>query len=384
MGTISTYKRKNGAISYTARVRITRDGTVIHQEVETFERKADAALWMKKRESQLSLPGAIEAIKNPEPTLGELITKYLDSLIAKSGRTKEYTLKAIARSEFGKLPVSQITSQSITAFAETRLAGKAGPVTVGNDFALLGSLFEIAKPAWGYALDRQALIDAKAVCKRLGYIKRANQRDRRPTLEELDRLLAYFHDAARRRTWVLPMLKVLPFAIFSTRREAEIVRIRWDKLDHERKRAWISDVKHPRKKLGNHKWAQLTPQAWDILMSMPRVSDRVFPFTTSAICAQFERACDWLEIDDLRFHDLRHEGVSWLFEQDWPIPRVAEVSLHEDWNMLRRYTHMNGSGDKYAGWKWLPVVIAHQQGEKKPRAKRGKKALQVEISDRRP
>src|ERR1022692_591693 len=32
------------------------------------------------------------------------------------------------------------------------------------------------------------------------------------------------------------------------------------------------------------------------------------------------RACQQLEIKDLHFHDLRHEGVSWLFEMGRTIP----------------------------------------------------------------
>jgi integrase len=47
---------------------------------------------------------------------------------------------------------------------------------------------------------------------------------------------------------------------------------------------------------------------------MPKVGDRVFPYTTDAICAAFTRACRVLGIEDLHFHDLRHEGVSRLFE----------------------------------------------------------------------
>jgi integrase len=59
----------------------------------------------------------------------------------------------------------------------------------------------------------------------------------------------------------------------------------------------------------------------------------------------------------LHFHDLRH-GVSRLFEMGWDIPCVASVSGHRDWNSLRRYTHLNGRGDPYAGWDWLPRLLA--------------------------
>lgn len=70
----------------------------------------------------------------------------------------------------------------------------------------------------------------------------------------------------------------------------------------------------------------------------------------------FRDARDLLEIDDLRFHDLRHEGISRLFEMGLNIPHVATVSGHRSWQNLKRYTHIRQSGDKYEGWKWLDAV----------------------------
>jgi hypothetical protein len=53
-----------------------------------------------------------------------------------------------------------------------------------------------------------------------------------------------------------------------------------------------------------------------------------------------DRACQVLRIDDLHFHDLRHEGASRLFEAGFRIEHVALVTGHKDWKMLRRYTHV--------------------------------------------
>ena len=54
----------------------------------------------------------------------------------------------------------------------------------------------------------------------------------------------------------------------------------------------------------------------------------------------FRRQCRDLKIDDLHFHDLRHEGTSRLFEMGFTIEQVALVTGHKDWKMLRRYTHL--------------------------------------------
>jgi integrase len=77
----------------------------------------------------------------------------------------------------------------------------------------------------------------------------------------------------------------------------------------------------------------------------------IFPYNTDAISAAFTRACKLLGIEDLRFHDLRHDGISRLFEMGWNIPQVAVVSGHRSWQSLKRYTHIRQRGDKYADWK---------------------------------
>ena len=59
----------------------------------------------------------------------------------------------------------------------------------------------------------------------------------------------------------------------------------------------------------------------------------------------------------MHFHDLRHEGVSRLFEKGLTIPHVATVSGHRSWQSLKRYTHIRQVGDKYVGWQWLSEGI---------------------------
>ena len=72
----------------------------------------------------------------------------------------------------------------------------------------------------------------------------------------------------------------------------------------------------------------------------------------------------------LHFHDLRHDGVSRLFEMDWDIPRVASVSGHRDWNSMRRYTHLKGNGDPYKNWSWLETIVTGPIIEARKRIKR--------------
>jgi integrase len=155
---------------------------------------------------------------------------------------------------------------------------------------------------------------------------------------------------------------VIAFAIFSTRRQDEICRIVWSDLDEEGSRVLVRDMKDPDKKEGNDVWCELPPDAMNIIKSMPRVSDQIFPYNADAVSAAFTRACSFLGIPDLRFHDLRHDGISRLFEMGKNIPQAACVSGHRSWSSLQRYTHIRQTGDKYAGWEWLSLVTAEVAG----------------------
>ena len=57
----------------------------------------------------------------------------------------------------------------------------------------------------------------------------------------------------------------------------------------------------------------------------------------------FTRACAQLGIDDLHFHDLRHAATASFFRMGLDIPRVALMTGHKTWAMLRRYTDIKPS-----------------------------------------
>jgi integrase len=152
------------------------------------------------------------------------------------------------------------------------------------------------------------------------------------------------------------MHRIATFAIFSTRRQDEICRITWSDYEPDTKRVLVRDMKHPGDKEGNDTWVELPDPCPAIIEATPRTSDRIFPYTADAISAAFTRACKVLEIDDLHFHDLRHEGTSRLFEMGRTIPLAASVTGHRSWTSLQRYSHLRQTGDKYENWPWIEKV----------------------------
>src|SRR3984893_4201736 len=230
MGTIVPRKRKSGSTGYHAQVLIKRRGAIVHRESRTFDRKQAAAAWLERREIELAKPGALEREKSPDPTLASVIDRYTEESVKDIGRTKTQVLRAIKRYDIANRPCSTITSADIIVFAN-QLVSKGAPQTVGNYLSHLAGVFAIARPAWGYQLDQNAMKDALVVAKRLGITTKSRARDRRPSMDELDKLMTHFGDRQKRRPSSAPMQKIMAFAIFSTRRLEEITRMHWTDLE---------------------------------------------------------------------------------------------------------------------------------------------------------
>lgn len=345
MGTIISRKRKDGTTGYRAQIVRKKNGLIEWRETQTFDRHQAAKAWLARREAELARPGAME--RKDDPPLADVIDRYIAESKRRIGRTKAQVLRTIKASSLAEVRCSKIGSADLIAFAQSL---PVQPSTVQNYLSHLGAVFAVARPAWGYPLDRQAIQDAFVVAKKLGVTGKGRSRERRPTLDELDRLMVHFGQVKAKRPLSAPMQKIIVFALFSTRRQEEITRITW--ADYDKTRVMVRDMKHPGDKEGNDTWCELPPEAAAVIDSMPKIERQIFPYSTDAISAAFTRACKVLAIEDLRFHDLRHEGVSRLFEMGRTIPQAASVSGHRSWQSLKRYSHMRQVGDKYENWKW--------------------------------
>lgn len=117
-------------------------------------------------------------------------------------------------------------------------------------------------------------------------------------------------------------------------RIGEVCKILWEDVDEGTRAVKVRDRKDPRKKEGNHMWVPLLGEAWEILNRQPKTCDRIFPYNSKSVSAGFQRVRSSLGIKDLRYHDLRREGASRLFEQGFSIEEVAQVTGHRNLNTL--------------------------------------------------
>ena len=350
MGSIIERKRKDGSISHRAQIVIKSKGRIVHQESSTFDRSTTAKAWLKRRERELAAPGALDSVRRKSGTVGDVIGDYLRATGEEIGRTKSQVLKKV-RDEFliSEIPCDELRPRDITDFARSLSKGRS-PATVQNYLSHLNAVLSIARTAWDYEMDRDVVQDGITAARHLKLAGKSKSRTRRPTLDEIGRILAHFVEANQRDRRSLPMHAVVTFALFSSRRQDEITRITWEDFHEADMTQLVRDMKHPGQKEGNDVRCEVPPEALRAMRLLPSRKGKIFPYNSDTISRRFTDACKLLEIDDLRFHDLRHEAISRLFEMGRTIPQAAAVSGHRSWQSLQRYTHMRKTGNKYENW----------------------------------
>ena len=340
MPTIKARKQANGITRYTAIVRMRRGGAIIHRESKTFAHRTAALSWARHREVALEDPATLVREQQGAPTLAGLIRWYIEAFetISKWQRSKQTHLEFLERHALGKTNALNLTAAMLIDHVRSRRAEGTGAATVGNDLIWIGVVLRAARSVKELPVRPEVVQQARNACRELRLIGKARRRARRPTPDELARLREYFARRDKRST--IRMLPVLEFAVCSARRQAEICRLEWHDNDAATRTGIVRDAKHPTDKDGNHRRFKYTPEAWAIVQAQPQTGEYIFPYDPKSVGTAFTRACHVLGIKDLRFHDLRHEATSRLFERGYQIHEVAQFTLHESWNELKRYTNL--------------------------------------------
>lgn len=326
------------------RAQIRRKG---HKAItETFPTKTLAVQWARQIEADMDSRRFKDARGLANITLKELVDRYEEEIGAEKpfGKNKQSVLNMWKR-DHGDVSLADVTDDFLTTFVRNRRkASQSGKptsgVTIAIDLTYLAGVFKTAAQLWKLPVNQQPFEIARANMGHLKISTKSKERKRRPTTKELDDLCDYLDKHS-----TLPMRDIINFAVESAMRIDEITQLRWVDLNRVDKTIVIRDRKHPREKEGNDQEVPLLGRTFEIVCRQPlpdpvTPSCRIFPVLTDTVTTIFPRAKAALKIDDLRFHDLRHEGVSRLFEQGYQIPEVALISGHRDWKMLARYTQI--------------------------------------------
>lgn len=320
----SIIKLKNGKW----RAQIRRKG--FKDVTKQCDTKAEALAWSAKTEKDMKQGVSPEA---STATIGTLIAKYRTMRAVnrpiKPKSTEDYTLNILVKT-IGGIKASKLNVDDLTAWAQERMDDDVGGYKINCDLSKLGTVFRYTHPALLPLIE-----ESRPKLDYLGLICGSKQRERRPTTDELASILTWLenHEGKLARDFV-------EFAGIAAMRRGEIASLRWDDLNEKDRLIKVRDRKDPRKKIGNDQFVPLLAGSFEIVMRQEKTDALIFPIRGKQITKVFHDACVALAIEDLHFHDLRHHGISLMFEYGYDIHQVSIVSGHRDWAHLKRYTQI--------------------------------------------
>lgn len=227
----------------------------------------------------------------------------------------------------GHYRILQIQSKHIAQYRDSRISsGKSGS-TILNELSLISQVFDMAIKEWSIPLPNNP-------CKLIKKPKPAQGRERRLSIDEEHRLLS-----ACKITRAPLLHSLVVIAIETGMRLGELLSLTWDNVDTAKRVAHLTTTKN-----GERRTVPLSSKAIMTLNLIPRniVNTKVF-WAWSAkdgVANVWRRTCLKAGIEDLHFHDLRHEATSRFFERGLNMMEVASITGHKTLQMLKRYTHL--------------------------------------------
>jgi integrase len=314
-------------------VQIRRLG--LHPVSRSFHIRKDAELWARQMEleaDRYGLPSDPKALQRV--TLRELVERYRDTVsVRKRGyEIERIVLNAFLRQPFCRKRLSDIRTQDFALYRDQRLK-EVKPNTLKRQLCSLQHMFEVARDEWGLPIQENPLHKLK-----LSSVDQRPERRLRPG--EYEALTGAAGQC--RNVLILPIIQL---AIETGMRRGEILNARWSHLNSADVSLLILDTKN-----GYSRTIPLTPTAFQILVRLKTGieggegdcsagSDFLFPISANSVRRAWKRVTKRAKLNDLRFHDLRHEAISRLFEVGLTAPEVALISGHRGMRMLSRYSH---------------------------------------------
>ncbi len=306
-------------------------------KTKTFRTRAQAAAWAKRVEVMILDHKAIPTWEADRHTVADLVDRYIEEILPRKPRSYREGYRQLRwwKDQIGSYTLAATTPALISEYREKLSQGKTRsgtgrkPATVNRYMAALGHAFTVAVKEWGW-------VEANPVHK-LSKLKEPRGRVRFLSDEERERLLEACGGSPDSRLFLVVVL-----AISTGARKGELLRLRWPDIDLKRGVAVLHQTKNDERRA-----LPLTGLALAVLTERSKVrrldTDLVFANSEGQPIfprKAWEDALRAAEIEDFRFHDLRHSAASYLAMSGATLAEIAEVLGHKTLAMVKRYSHL--------------------------------------------
>ena len=161
-------------------------------------------------------------------------------------------------------------------------------------------------------------------------------------------------DEAKRLLTELPehLEAMARFSLVTGLRESNVTQLEWQQIDISRQVAWI----HPdQAKAGKAIGIVLNEEAIEILKAQEgQHRSRVFTYKGEPVgkagTLAWRKALKRANIENFRWHDLRHTWASWHVQNGTPLNELREMGGWSSYEMVQKYAHLAPEHlAKYAG-----------------------------------
>lgn len=321
-------------------------------ESKTFAARADAEKWARDVESKIDKGTFVSMAEAEATTLYDALDRYEREVSkGKKGHDQEkYRIQSWQANALAVRSLASLRGADFAKYRDERLSVGAAAATVRLDLAVISHVFTIAAKEWN--------IPVQNPVANIRLPRQNNARERRLSVDEVRYLLAAVDDPGdatkakerdRRNIYMPALVRV---AIETAMRQGEMLALNWENVDLLSRVAKLPDTKN-----GTVRYVPLSSAAVEAFKGLPRaINGRVFATTASAVKQSWTRAvsralrnyladCKSNErepaagfLDELTFHDLRHEATSRLAEK-LALHELMKVTGHKDTRMLARYYH---------------------------------------------
>jgi len=294
---------------------------------KTFSTKSLATKWVKAVETDMERG---EFKPRVDMTVGELVTRFENQVVPthKDKQSAVSRCKRLRR-ELGHIPLSDLSPAHLASYRDERLK-TIKPSTVKRELSILSSAINIAIIDWGIPIPTNAVSMTRIP-------KYDGSRDRRLKRGEEDKLITLAKPIYRR---------AIIIAIETAMRQGEIRNIRKSHINFDNQTLHIPETKTETPRtipLSTRAITALKDQIQSLsdtnVVQMER-DPKLFRMSAPMFRHEIHKYRVKLDMEDWRFHDLRHEATSRLFERGLNVMEVALVTGHQDLRMLKRYTHI--------------------------------------------
>lgn len=259
----------------------------------------------------------------PRHSWAEAVIRWLSETSHKATHHQDKGKLALLDEFLGSVMLDQIDSDLVDQIKRFLIKDRSRS-TCNRYLALIRSILRCCVHDWEWLDDMP----------RIRLYKEPGGRVRSLSPEQAQRLLDELPDHQR---------EMALFALATGLRQANVFKLSWEQVDLGRQHAWV-DSKDSKTGVGIA--VPLNSIAMDVLIRQKgKHSTRVFTYQgkplNSVNTKAWKKALERAEIEDFRWHDLRHTWATWQRAAGTPTHELQKLGGWKNSSMVERYAHLS-------------------------------------------